>query len=79
MRQSQGMKKFLKTLGWAAAAGALTAVASEGITPAFEGKGKAVAQVAVVGALTSVVTLLKKSPLQDDDETPPPAQEPPEK
>lgn len=75
MRQSQGMKKFLKTLGWAAAAGALTAVVSDGLTPMFEGKGKAVAQVAVVGALTSVATLLKRSPLQDED-TPPPAQEP---
>jgi hypothetical protein len=75
------MKKFLRTLGWAAAAGALTAVAADGITPMFEGKPKAVAQVAVVGALSSVVTLLKRSPLQDQDDagTPPPAQEPPAK
>lgn len=75
------MHKFLKVLGWAAASGALSAVATDGLTPMFEGKPKAVAMIAAAGALSAVVTLLKQSPLAEagDKAALPPPQEPPVK
>jgi hypothetical protein len=55
-------------------------VAADAVLPLSEGRYKAVGTIAVLGAIQSAASLLKRSPLSSGDETTlPPPQDPPSK
>jgi hypothetical protein len=74
------MKRYLKVLAWSAMSGAISAVAADAVLPLSEGRYKAVGTIAVLGAIQSAASLLKRSPLLSGDEnTLPKPQDPPTK
>jgi len=79
-RKSSNVTRFLKAVGWAAATGAISAITTDGVTPIFEGKGKAVAIIGAAGAIGSVVTLLQENPFSANGKSSLPSpQKPPSK